>query len=381
MSDSNNKHLILIEGAATFERILADLHEVELDERIRHLKDFLKIYPDFARAHNDLAVMYYHADNTLKALAHYEKAHKLDPSNITYRKNLADFYFVELEWTGDAINTYLGILKDNPTDVDSLNALGTISLQIGRKEQARQYFNRTLQVEYNNTEAKLALQQLPVSPSEAPSLKQLQHKLSQTTSQVKAADTIGNAVVVQNQSLIPPEAASVQPPAASFQSLFNIAPSQPVCTSEELYKKGMNLVTANRSNEAIQTLETLVAQDSSHALAHNDLGVLYQMQGELQKSREQHEAAVRLNPGNSTFQKNLADLLCSGFGAFEAALEIYVRLFAENSYDVETMKAIAHICLEVNKPDDSRFFLEKALAIKPWDQETAEALRVLKTSI
>ena len=384
MSDSNNKHLILIEGAATFERILADLHEVELDERIRHLKDFLKIYPDFARAHNDLAVMYYHADNTLKALAHYEKAHKLDPSNITYRKNLADFYFVELEWTGDAINTYLDIIKDNPTDVDSLNALGTISLHIGRKEQARQYFNRTLQVEYNNPEAIRALQQLPAPTSETSSLKQHQHKLSQATSSAQttsASEPTGNAVAAHNQPSIPPETAPIQPPAASFQSLFNIAPSQPIRTSEELYKEAMNLVDASRSAEAIQTLEMLVTQDTNHALAHNDLGVLYQMNGELQKSREQHEIAVRLNPDNSIFQKNLADLLCSGFGAFEAALEIYVRLFAENSYDVETMKAIAHICLEVNKLDDARFFLEKALAIKPWDQETAEALRALKTSI
>ena len=386
MSDSNNKHLILIEGAATFERILADLHEVELDERIRHLKDFLKIYPDFGRAHNDLAVMYYQDGNTLKALAHYEKAHKLDPSNLTYRKNLADFYFVELEWTGDAINTYLEILKDNPSDVDSLNALGAISLKIGRKEQARQYFNRTLQVEHNNHEAIQALQQLPVSTSEATSLKPLQHKLSQSTAPVEttlAADKKDNAFAGQNLNFlqIPPEASSIQPPEASFQSLFNIAPSQPVSTSEELYNTAMNLVNADRTAEAIQTLETLVAQDINHTSAHNDLGVLYQRQGELQKSREQHEAAVRLNPGNTVFRKNLADLLCSGFGAFEAALEIYVKLFAENSYDVETMKAIAHVCLEVNKPEDARFFLEKALAIKPWDQETAAALHTLKTSI
>ena len=138
MQQSANQNLILIEGAATYERILTDVREVEIDEGIRHLKDFLKIYPDFARAHNDLAVMYYQTENSLKALAHYEKAHKLDPRNITYRKNLADFYFIELEWTGDAINTYLDILKDNPFDIEALNALGSISLQIGRREQARQ---------------------------------------------------------------------------------------------------------------------------------------------------------------------------------------------------------------------------------------------------
>ena len=137
MPSSTNQNLILLEGAATYERILADVREVETDEGIRHIKDFIKIYPDYAPAHNDLAVMYYQTGDGLKALAHYEKAHKLDPKNINYRKNLADFYFVELEWTGDAINTYLDILKDNPFDIEALNALGSISLQIGRKELER----------------------------------------------------------------------------------------------------------------------------------------------------------------------------------------------------------------------------------------------------
>src|SRR6185369_5077043 len=100
----NSQNLILLEGAATYERILADVRDVEIDEGIRHIKDFLKIYPDFARAHNDLAVLCLQAGDSLKALAHHEKAHKLDPANITYLKNLADFYFVELEWTGDAIH-------------------------------------------------------------------------------------------------------------------------------------------------------------------------------------------------------------------------------------------------------------------------------------
>jgi Flp pilus assembly protein TadD len=128
-------------------------------------------------------------------------------------------------------------------------------------------------------------------------------------------------------------------------------------------------------------LEVLVAQDPGHALAHNDLGVLYQKSGELQKSRGQHEAAVRLQPANTNFRKNLADLLYSGFGELEEALTLYVKLFAENRYDIELLKAIAHICLEVDKQDDARFFLEQILAIKPWDLDAGEAIRSLKTAV
>ncbi len=363
MQLSANQNLILIEGTATYERILADVRELEVDEGIRHIKDFIKIYPDFARAHNDLAVMYYQTGNSLKALAHHEKAHKLDPANITYRKNLADFYFVELEWTGDAINTYLDILKDNPFDIESLNALGSISLHLGRNEQARQYFSRTLQLDTYNQEAKLALQQLPCSAAESPGSKQLQHMLSQST------PPAGLTPVVPSTST------------PSFQSLFNVMPPQPIRSTVELYKEAIGLVNSDKSNEAIQVLEVLVGQDSSYALAHNDLGVLYQMNGDLEKSRQHHEMAARLQPTNAIFQKNLADLLCSEFGALEDALTIYVKLFAENRYDIELLKAIAHICVAVDKRDDACFFLDQILAIKPWDQDAAATLRAIKSAV
>jgi Flp pilus assembly protein TadD len=354
----NSQNFILIEGAATYERILTDVREVEADEGLRHIQDFLKIYPDFARAHNDIAVMYYQAGNSLKALAHYEKAHKLDPGNITYRKNLADFYFVELEWTGEAVHTYLDILKDNPFDLEALNSLGTISLQIGRKEQARQYFSRTLQLDSNNNEARQAMQQLP-----AP-----------------AANSTSNQIT-HNSTQAARVAESTQPATAatSFQNLFKtMAPAEPSRSPNELYREAVGFVEAGKPDEAITLLETLVFQSPDNALAHNDLGVLYQVRGNINKSRDYHETAVRLQPENTVFSKNLADLLCTEFGALEEALTIYVKLFADNRYDIELLKAIAHICLSVGKPDDARFFLERVVAAKPWDQEAGEALRAIK---
>lgn len=361
MKLTSNQNMILIEGAATYERILADVREVEIEEGLRHIRDFLKIYPDFAPAHNDLAVMYYQAGNSLKALAHYEKAHKLDPGNITFRKNLADFYFVELEWTGEAIHTYLDIIKDNPFDVEALNALGTISLHIGRKEQARQYFSRTLQLDSDNQGARQALQQLP---------------LSQVASDSKQVSQVASQVC---RTVDPLPTAPVAPP--SFQNLFHTTQPEPKRSSDELYREAIDLVNANKPNEALQVLETLVSQAPDNALAHNDLGVLCQKRGDLQKSRHHHEAAVRLQQANTVFQKNLADLLYSGFGALEEALTIYVKLFAENSYDIELLKAIAHICLEVDKLEDAQFFLGKILDIKPWDQDAAEALRSIKLAV
>lgn len=357
MQLSTNQNLILIEGAATYERVLAEMREVEIDEGIRHLEDFLKIYPDFACAHNDIAVLYHQTGGTLKALAHYEKAHKLEPANTTYRKNLADFYFVELQWAREAIHTYLDILKDNPFDTEALNALGTMSLDIGRKEQARQYFTRTLQIDAGNLQAQQGLQEIPAALPEPP--------LRHTTAVSATGHAAGIAVVS------PPQV-------PSFQNLFTITPAaSPVKSEEELYCDAAAQADEGKLSDAVSTLESLLKLCPEHALAHNDVAVLYQRSGRMEDALRHHREAARLQPSNPLFQKNLADILCCEFDCLEEALEIYVKLFSGNRYDIETIKAIASICMAVGKPDDARYFIDHALSIKPWDQEAAEMLREL----
>lgn len=314
--------LVIIEGRATYERIITAIRDMESDEALRSILNFLKIYPEFAQAHNDLAVLYYQAGNGMKALAHYEKAHKLEPSNITYRKNLADFYFVELEWADDAIQTYLDILKDNPFDVEILNALGTISVQIGRREQARQYFTRTLQLDTINSQARQALQQLG---GQIPS-----------------------------------------PPQHTQMELLK--------SPEQLHRQALDLVDSGKSSEACQVLEELLAQHSSYAAGHNDLGILCQQAGDTSRARHHHEEALRLQPDNLNFQKNLADLLYIAFGETEEALKLYVKILGSNPQDIETLSSIGRICLEAGMLNDARSFFETILGIEPLNSAAREAL-------
>lgn len=382
MQQSANQNLILIEGAATYERILADVREVELDEGLRHIKDFLKIYPDFARAHNDLAVMYYQTGNSLKALAHYEKAHKLDPGNITYRKNLADFYFVELEWTGDAIHTYLDILKDNPFDIEALNALGSISLQIGRKEQARQYFSRTLQLDTGNQDAQLALKQLAPPAVAVPDATQIAHQAAPPARKPERPEPMAAVPAFKDLFRVaqPDTKAVYETVTPPVPKVFAVQTPETVRSSEELYREALQLANVGKNNDAITLLEKLLKQDNGYAAAHNDLGVLYQKSGELQKARHHHEEAARLQPANKIFQKNLADLLYVEFYEFEEALGIYVRLQAKSPQDIEILKAIASICQTVGKESDARYFLDRILTLQPWDRDAQTAIREMEAA-
>lgn len=348
--------LVVIEGRATYERIVTYIREVEPEEAIRQIQNFLKIYPEFAQAHNDLAVLYYQDGNGLKALAHYEKAHKLEPSNITYRKNLADFYFVELEWADDAIQTYLDILKDNPFDVETLNALGTISVQTGRREQARQYFTRTLQLDAVNSQARQALQQLsgqlPVPPQPA--------QISTPTSHAFAAPL----VAAMPQSAVPP-----------IQKTTYI--QEPPKSPEQLHRQALELANSGKRSEACRALQELLARYPDYAAGHNDLGVLCQQDGDLIQARRHHEEAHRLQPENQNFRKNLADLLYIACGDIEEALKLYVEILGSNPRDIETLTAISTICLEAGKLDDARSFLDTILKIEPWNSAARAALAAI----
>lgn len=123
------------------------------DEAITTLSRLLEIYPGFALAHNDLGVLYFNKGDKERALNHYEKAAKLNPENITFQKNLADFYFIVLDRVEDALKIYLRILEKHPGDIETLIALGHICISLSRIEDARFLFNKVLELEPQNVNA------------------------------------------------------------------------------------------------------------------------------------------------------------------------------------------------------------------------------------
>lgn len=335
MLQSNQEALIVIEGRATYDRMMSAVCEVEPEEAIRQLQNFLKVYPEFSQAHNDIAVIYHRTGNALKALAHHERAHKLAPLNLTFRKNLADFYAVELDWTDEATHMYLEILKDNPFDIETLNALGTLNERSGRKEQARQFYTRALQLDPLSADARNALHLI-------------------------GGDTFAMEGVV---------------PAAPRLA---VTIAEPPPSPDQLYRQATDAAGAGRTAEAISLLEKLVTLNPSHAVAFNDLGVLYQQAGDLQRSRNNHEEAVRIAPENATFRKNLADLLAVCFQEYENALQMYIDLLSKNPRDIELLKGIAYICVETGRPADAETFLQQLLAVEPWNAEAREMLQQIR---
>ena len=133
------------------------------NEAIQKLETLLEASPDFAAAHNDLGVMYYTVGDKIRAREHYERSAQLEPTNITFQKNLADFYCVELGELEKAMQVYVRVLTDYPEDIESLMAIGYICELLDTPDDAGAFYDRILEIEPWNLEARQKRDALNVS--------------------------------------------------------------------------------------------------------------------------------------------------------------------------------------------------------------------------
>ena len=131
---------------------------------IAALEGLLEKFPDYALAYNDLGVLYYHTGDKEKARHHYERAVEMMPENITFQKNLADFFCLELGRIEEALNIYVGILTTHPRDIDTLLATGRICEALERPGDAKEFYHRVLELEPGNEDASSNLQVLDKQP-------------------------------------------------------------------------------------------------------------------------------------------------------------------------------------------------------------------------
>jgi tetratricopeptide (TPR) repeat protein len=286
------------------------------EDALRALQNLVRSFPEFARAHNDLGMLYYHSGEKQKALGHFERAAAISPADPLFLKNLADYYHVEMGRSEDAVGLYLKIVEVRPHDVQILLTAGHLLVGLRRFEEAAAHYRKVLDIEPWNTEAGENLQKLLKIPSEA----------------------------------------------------------QDGRRPEEMHAEAQRLMGQGNVSAARLQLEKILNIHPDFALAHNDIGVLCLNAGDKDKALRHYEEAVRLQPENHTFQKNLADFYYVEQGRVVDALRIYVRILATRPEDIETLMAMAHVCESVSEVADAKTFYERVLEIEPWNIEARQQL-------
>ncbi len=306
----------------------------DLEGALRCFSNALEMEPESAIVHNNIGVLYYTQGDKEKALHHYEKASQIEPKNSNFRKNLADFYYVELGRTKEALEIYLQILTDDPTDIETLLVLGHICVSLGKVDDARVFYNRALEIEPWNLDAR--------------------ERRDELGERQKTGDR-GRTTEVKTQW-------------AGLQGIKEIG------SPEELYQTAQGFMASERVKEAIGALRVFLAVYPGYALAHNDLGVLYYNEGNKEKALKHYEQASQFEPNNLIFQKNLADFYYFELDRIEEALRIYNKILNENPEDLETLLVMGHICIKLSKIDDAIDFCNRVLEI---DSDNANAIEVL----
>jgi FkbM family methyltransferase len=135
-------------------------HQGNLGEARIKFSEALAIDSKRALVHNNLAVVYHKMNDKEKAEIHYTKAIQLDPENTEFKKNLADFYYVELRRYEDAIQIFIDLLKANPNDIATLLIMGNICAALGNRKYAVNFYQSVLKIEPLNEYAREGLNRL-----------------------------------------------------------------------------------------------------------------------------------------------------------------------------------------------------------------------------
>ncbi|MBW1801083.1 MAG: tetratricopeptide repeat protein, partial [Deltaproteobacteria bacterium] len=132
---------------------------------------------------------------------------------------------------------------------------------------------------------------------------------------------------------------------------------------EDQHQKAAQLIMNNESGEAAKILLDLIEGCPEHALAQNDLGVLYYQKGHKEEALEHFVKASELDPDNINAQKNLADVHVD-LGHFQEAIEIYEKIMRTHPEDTDVLLALGNLLEMFGQQDDAAFMYERASTIK-----------------
>lgn len=288
------------------------------------LDSHLEKYPRHAVAHNDLGAISYKMGAKDKALKHYRLAVELNPEDTIYQKNLADMLYVEEGEIDEAIAIYLKLLEKSPRDVETLLNLGIISEGVGQQEEAESFYQRALEIE-------------PWNPAVRERLMELRNRESE---EALADDD-----------------------------------EEPV---EERYQRVQALVDEGDLEQATRELERILEAYPDFPPAHNDLAVLYHQEGDKERALAHYEKAAALVPGNSTYQKNLADFYFVEGHDIDGAIAIYLDQLKKEPKNTDTLMNLGKICTLLDRPEEAKTFYGKVTQLEPWNEAARECLTNLR---
>jgi len=265
-------------------------------EAIPHLREALRLRPDYADAHLELGVALAAQGDLLAAIDHYRKALRLSPRESIVYNNLGvalvrlgkpDEAIQQYEaalrlWPGytdarfnlgfalaaqgrlaEAVEQYRQALQANPRHADAQNHLGIALVQLGQPEEASQHFRRAVEIDPANADAR---------------------------------NNLGAALAKQGR---------IADAMDQYEAALRLRPTY----AEARINLGIALLRAERPADAVAHFQTALDINPRNAQGHNLLGIALAQAGRLQEAAEHFREALHINPGLEQARANLEQVL------------------------------------------------------------------------
>jgi GT2 family glycosyltransferase/Tfp pilus assembly protein PilF len=373
------------------------------------LERIVEYEPCHGNAHHELGLLFYELGESAKAQSHLHQAVRFSETDASIFKDLGDFFHVVHKDAEKALHYYKKAMALKPHDSSLLLTAGHFCVMRHRFDDAWEYYQRVIGIDPDNVEARECIEKIQRRRAENNPLHFSAEKVSPKASnqcengdlyarleQVLKDDDPYRAKTYRDRGLIAhnigdtdphhySKSAELEPDKPEHRlsdvpNWYNADRRQSKIENDTLYQQAQEAAENGNIRQAIDAMLTLLINSPGKALYHNDIGVMFYKTGDKEKALNCYEQAVKLDPHNPVFQKNLADFYLMDQGRIEDAMVIYVRVLEDNPQDIDSLLASGLVCIKMDQKDDARVFFERVLEIEPWNQSALQVLDQLDCS-
>jgi len=135
------------------------------------------------------------------------------------------------------------------------------------------------------------------------------------------------------------------------------------------FNSGVSFYNQREFSKAIQAYQKVIELDPTYVEAYNNLGIIYQMIGDVERAFESYQKSTKINPRYEKGYNNLGILLLLK-GRNEEALEAFQKALAVNSNNIESHINLGILLKKKGEWEKAIESYRRALAINPLHGET-----------
>jgi len=281
--EPNYVHVHRALGIALYSQAGALAEQDKLDEAIFHYRQALQTKPDYTEAHNDLGSALAAQGRLNEAISHYRRALEIEPDYIQVHYNLGSI-LLKMGKLEEAISHFSQALQIKPDYVHAHCGLGIALQSQGKLYEAISHYRRALQIKPDYAEAHSNLGDAHVELG----------RLDEAISHYHQALQIdpNSAHVHCNLGIATWAKGELDQAVSHYRQALRIKPDH----TEAHNNLANALVELGRLEEAITHYRQALRTKPNDAKVHHNLGRVLIMAGQTEGALEQFREAVRLKP-------------------------------------------------------------------------------------